>query len=326
MDAFSFIHPNDAAALKSLMAIPGLTALTKKFMSVGYEKMMYGQMLAQTIRLSPNQLPRIYNHLPPICERLGIPIPELFLLQQPDPNAFTYGDTKIFITVTSGLVEMASDEELDAVLAHECGHILCHHVLYRSLTRFILSTFETGILGDVAALVSGPLRFALLYWERMSELSADRVAAVVTNPDAVIKMMCRLSGGSNNIISDVNYDEWINQANEYDQLKKDSKWDKMLQGFLTLGSTHPFSAVRVREIKIWGESEEFNRAIHLPASGFMSSSNLVCPKCGSILESGWKYCLKCGRPVDNAQSIKCPSCGSNIRSDSRFCPECGMKL
>lgn len=325
MDALSFIHPSDAAALKSLTAVPGLNAIMKKFMSIGYEKMLYGEFLAQTIRLSPNQLPRIYNHLPPICERLGIQVPELFLLQQPDPNAFTYGDTKIFITVTSGLVEMASDEELDAVLAHECGHILCHHVLYHSLTRFLLSTLETGILGDVAALVSGPLKYALLYWERMSELSADRVAAVVTSPDTVIKVMCRLSGGSNNIIQGINYDEWIKQADDYDRLKKDSRWDKILQGYLTLGATHPFSAVRVREIHSWGKTDEYDRAIHTPASDFQSNQQ-VCPKCGSYLEDGWKFCLKCGRPVDNAQTIKCPSCGSDIRKDSRFCPECGAKI
>ena len=56
----------------------------------------------------------------------------------PNPNAWTFGDTKIFITITSGLVDMMTEEELDAVIAHECGHILCHHVLYHSIAHYVM--------------------------------------------------------------------------------------------------------------------------------------------------------------------------------------------
>ena len=69
----------------------------------------------------------------------------------PQPNAWTSGDTKIFITVTSGLVEMLSEKELDAVIAHECGHILCRHVLYHTVARYILSGVDAlGFLGPPA--------------------------------------------------------------------------------------------------------------------------------------------------------------------------------
>lgn len=78
--------------------------------------------MASTIRLSPTQFPEIYKHLPPICERLGIQEPEFYLEMNPTPNAYTAGDTRVFIVVTSSLVEMMDDEELDAILAHECGH------------------------------------------------------------------------------------------------------------------------------------------------------------------------------------------------------------
>ncbi len=99
-------------------------------MALGFEQLQYGMNMATAIRLSPTQLPKLYNHLPPICEKLGIAEPEFYLQMDPVPNAWTFGDTKIFITITSGLVELLNDEELDAVIAHECGHILCHHVLY----------------------------------------------------------------------------------------------------------------------------------------------------------------------------------------------------
>ena len=107
-------------------------------MSLGFEQLQYGINTASAIRLSPTQLPELYRHLPPICRVLGIKEPEFYLEMNPMPNAYTFGDTRIFITVTSGLVEMMDDEELDTVLAHECGHILCRHVLYHSIAQYIL--------------------------------------------------------------------------------------------------------------------------------------------------------------------------------------------
>ena len=61
-----FIHPEDEAALRTLESIPGFPALVKKFLQISLEKMKYGINMASTIRLSPTQLPHLYNHLPPI--------------------------------------------------------------------------------------------------------------------------------------------------------------------------------------------------------------------------------------------------------------------
>ena len=58
-----FIHPDDAAALRQLENIPGFPALVKKLLSLGLEKLQYGINMASAIRLSPTQLPNLYNHL-----------------------------------------------------------------------------------------------------------------------------------------------------------------------------------------------------------------------------------------------------------------------
>ena len=67
-----FIHPEDAAALQQMENIPGFPTLVKKILSLGYEQLQYGVNMASNIRLSETQLPKIYHHLPPICEKLGI--------------------------------------------------------------------------------------------------------------------------------------------------------------------------------------------------------------------------------------------------------------
>lgn len=285
-----FIHPEDAAALRTLEGIPGFPALVKKFLQIGLEQMQYGVNMASAIRLSPTQLPHLYNHLPPICQRLGIAEPEFYLQMDPMPNAWTFGDTKIYITMTSGLVELLNDEELDAVLAHECGHILCRHVLYHSLAEYVLRGVDSlGLLGKLAI----PFQLALYYWYRKSELSCDRAGAIVTSPEVVASAMARLSGGPKSITSQVNMKEWMHQADLYDGIYNGGAWNKTLQIYVTMSLSHPFSAVRVREIMKWGDTDQYrrikNHLIAAPAS--------VCPSCRRSVDSTWKFCKYCGHKL-----------------------------
>lgn len=284
-----FIHPEDAAALRQLENIPGFPALVKKLLSLGLEKLQYGINMASAIRLSPTQLPNLYNHLPPICKKLGIAEPEFYLEMDPNPNAWTFGDTKIYITITSGLVEMMTDEELDAVIAHECGHIMCRHVLYHSLARYILSgTDALGILGSLTV----PIQYAILYWYRKSELSCDRCASLVTSPETVTGVMARFAGGPRELTQHINMQEWAKQADQYDAIRNDGLWNKTLQIYATMGLSHPFNAVRVREVLKWGNSSQYRNLINNPHSANTKESGR-CPHCGRLINPNWPYCKFC---------------------------------
>lgn len=283
-----FIHPEDAAALNQLESIPGFPTVVKKFLALGFEQMQYGLNMATAIRLSPTQLPKPYNHLPPICAKLGIPEPEFYLQMDPQPNAWTFGDTKIYVTITSGLVELLDDEELDAVIAHECGHILCRHVLYHSMANYILSGVDAlGILGSLTI----PLQFAILYWYRKSELSCDRCASIITSPEVVARSMARLSGGPKEMTANLNMEEWAKQADKYDEIRNDGLWNKTLQVAVVLKQSHPFSAVRVREILKWGKSPQYINLL----SNLGAGKN--CPGCGKPVSDTWAYCNYCGHKL-----------------------------
>ena len=110
--AEDFIHPEDAAALKALKAIPILPTIVKKVMDIGAEQLQTGLNMASKVRMSPTQLPRLYNILPPICNQLNINEPEFYLEMSPMPNAYAFGDTQTAITITSSLVDMMSETEL----------------------------------------------------------------------------------------------------------------------------------------------------------------------------------------------------------------------
>lgn len=286
--ASEFIHPEDAAALRQLENIPGFPALVKKILALGLEQMQYGVNMASAIRLSPTQLPELYNHLPPICEKLGIAEPEFYLQMDPMPNAWTFGDTKVYITITSGLVEMMDSDELNAIIAHECGHILCRHVLYHSIAQYILSGADSlGVLGSLTI----PVQYAILYWYRKSELSCDRCGSVITSPEIVARSMARFAGGPKEITSKINMQEWAMQADKYDEIRNDGLWNKALQLYVTMGLDHPFNAVRVREILKWGESAQYRNLMqNLKAE----KSGRRCHKCGKPVSPDWKFCKYCG--------------------------------
>ena len=89
-----FIHDSDKAALQALKAIPGFTQVLRAFMKVWDEENMHIRNMAQKVRISEEQLPEYYNMLPPICDKLGIEVPELYLELDPYANAYTTGDTK----------------------------------------------------------------------------------------------------------------------------------------------------------------------------------------------------------------------------------------
>lgn len=292
MKPTDFIHPEDAAAIRQMESIPGFAAFIKKVLALGIETLQYGLNMASAIRLSEKQLPDIYRHLPPICQRMGIPEPEFYLQMDPVPNAWTMGDTRIYITVTSALVEMMSDEELDAILAHECGHIMCRHVLYHTVAQWISQGIASlGILGKLAI----PIEFAMLYWYRKSELSADRAASIITSPEVVASTMARLSGGPNSITSQIDLREWAQQAEEYDRIQNSGMWNKALQLSVIAGQSHPFSAVRVREILKWGESEQYNMIKN--GNFTIDAPGNVCPACGNGIDPGWKFCRNCGHQL-----------------------------
>ena len=292
MNPAEFIHPEDVEALRQMESIAGFPTLLKKFLSLGLERLQYGLNLAQSIRLSPKQLPKLYAHLPPICEKLGIAVPEFYLLMSPEPNAWTYGDTRIYITVTSSLVELLDDEELDAVIAHECGHIACRHVLYHSLAYWLaLGMDAAGVLGKVAV----PIQMAIRYWERRSELSCDRAASVVTSPDAVMRVMARLAGGPIALTREANAEEWAKQADEYEAICQGNTWDKILQYAAVMEENHPFAAVRVREILKWGCSEQYKRLKACVDENGGGSG--LCPNCSTPISEDWSYCRHCGQKL-----------------------------
>ena len=256
-----FIHESDKAALASLKAIPGFTQVLRLFMKIWNEENTHLINMATKVRLSEEQLPEYYNMLLPICDKLGIEVPELYVELNPIANAYTTGDTKAAITITSGLLETIPEELLPTVLAHECGHIACHHVLYTTMGQWILSGALRAMPLNLANTAIAPISAAFAYWMRCSEYSADRAAVLCDGtPDKTFEVCMRLAGMDKDIIHKASIDAFFNQAKEYKEYVGEKPFNKFREMFHFYQSSHPVNSVRALEAKEWATSENFIKA------------------------------------------------------------------
>ncbi|MSP60729.1 MAG: M48 family peptidase [Myxococcales bacterium] len=253
LDGRSFQHPADAAALEALRSVPGLDTLVSKFMEYGVERVLYLQNIAGNVRVTAKMFPRIYKSLRWGCKILDIEEPELYVTVDPRPNAWTYGHTKPFIVLTSGLVDMLSDEERFFVLAHELGHIKSQHVLYGALARnikFIVEFLGSVTLG-IGALLGLGLELALLEWFRKAELTADRAALLcVQDLGPCIRTFMKLAGGASRLYAEMDESEFMRQIRAYEDTDR-SSLNKAYKILITLGLDHPFPILRAKELDLW---------------------------------------------------------------------------
>lgn len=74
------------------------------------------------------------------CEILDVETPQLYIQQNPVPNAYTLAirGQKPFIVIHTSLLDLLNPEEIKAVIAHELGHLKCEHGVYLSLANIMV--------------------------------------------------------------------------------------------------------------------------------------------------------------------------------------------
>ena len=254
-----FLHESDKAALQALKSIPGFSQLLKAYMKDWNEKLFYIQNMSSNIHINDKQLKKYHDMLPDICDKLGIEVPDLFLQLNPYPNSYTSGDSKPFIVITSGLLQALPERLIPTVLAHECGHIACHHVLYRTMGQMILNGAIFTLLGQgISAFITYPIRAAFYYWMRCSEYSADRAAILCDgSADNMIEVCARLAGYDKSIDEQISIEAFIEQANEYKEFIKQNSMNKTMELMNYAYASHPMNSLRASEAIEWSKSENF---------------------------------------------------------------------
>lgn len=262
----AFQHPADRAMTAALGQIPGVDQVVRKLSELQYERALRQMLLANAVKIGPQQLPELWTVYERAGETLDLPtLPDLYTTYFPfGPNAMAIGAGRPIVVVSSQFVELLDPDELWALFGHELGHVLADHVLYQTTLAILL-----GMQGALPAVIRLPfraVRAVLLEWYRAAELTADRAGALACrDPLASCRMLMVMAAGVPSRRLDL--DAFLRQASEYEEW--DSRWDRLVRVFAERQGTHPYAVRRVQQLMEWVHGGDYDRILggHYPRRG-----------------------------------------------------------
>ncbi|MBN8536383.1 MAG: M48 family metallopeptidase [Deltaproteobacteria bacterium] len=255
ISSINFEHSSDRAALNALRKIPGIDLLIKKIFGFLRDKPLRLIFLASAVRINENQRPDLYEELKKACEILDCPVPELYLIQDARINAMAVGIEKPFIVINTALLDRLVGDEIRTVLAHELGHIISGHSLYKTI-NWILQWILTGFFPSLFQFATLPLVLALKEWDRKSELSADRAGLLASQDlEVSLTVLFKLAGAMEK--SKFNLEEFEMQAKEYQE--SGDLGDSFFKILNLIFLSHPFLVLRISELRKWHDSGDYSK-------------------------------------------------------------------
>lgn len=226
--------------LKTTMLLAALTAL---FMALGFTLGGRGGMLIALLvavamnfftywnadkivlamhnarEVDERSAPEFVGIVRQLATRAGLPMPRVYLVDEPHPNAFATGrDPKhAAVAATTGLLDMLTPDEVAAVMAHELGHVKNRDTLIMTMVATIAGAISmlanfglffrggdgrgAGLAGLLAVLVAPfAAMIVQLAISRTREYSADRAGAEISgNPRALASALAKLAHGASRI-------------------------------------------------------------------------------------------------------------------------------
>ncbi|GAB1723310.1 MAG: protease HtpX [Nitrospira sp. CR1.1] len=242
------------------------------FISLLFSKQMARAMLDCTQITQPRTQAEhvIYGSVREIAERLHITMPEVWVYDSPDPNAFATGPSKnnAMVAVSTGLLANLREDEVKAVLAHEMGHVFNGDMFSTTVLAGLMNTFVHYISNFVYQMVAQPqgdreegqsgspilgfvvylflqivlsiLAMVVVSWHsRRREYAADAFSAKVYGKESMIKALQAI-------------DRWVNRA-QFEYSTQDAlatmKISGNSSGFMHLLATHPPIEERVAALE-----------------------------------------------------------------------------
>ena len=167
-----------------------------------------------TARSSPD----FYSIVAVLAQRAGLPMPNVYVIDSPHPNAFATGRNpeNAAVAATTGLLDMLSRDEVAAVMAHELGHIRNRDTLIMTMVAtiagaismlanfgmFFSSDSRSNPLALIGAVLLAPFAAMIVQMaiSRTREFSADKAGAEICgDPDALASALRKISQAAQRI-------------------------------------------------------------------------------------------------------------------------------
>uniref|UniRef100_A0A7S2MD64 Peptidase M48 domain-containing protein n=1 Tax=Helicotheca tamesis TaxID=374047 RepID=A0A7S2MD64_9STRA len=255
IDANQFRHPLDRDITSFLQEAPlsGLASdAIRKSLAV-VEQGVRLDLLSSSVKVSKDQLPSLHESMLEACRVLDLDNPpELYVQSNPQANAFTLAlrgkDTSPIVVVTSALLDRCTDEEVQAIIGHELGHLKCEHSLYLTLGGLASTPLRS------LPLIGSQTESLLQRWRLAAEYSCDRAAMLVAQDVSVVAgAMLKLFAGTSRA---TNTQAFIDQSLEYERLLESAN-PLVRSSIRSQQRTHPLPVKRVAELQKWADSKEY---------------------------------------------------------------------
>ncbi|MEM7361195.1 MAG: M48 family metallopeptidase [Pseudomonadota bacterium] len=202
-------------------------------------------LLSTSVRLTRGMAPDIAKMAEECIEMLGVEMPlELYVYSSPQFNAacFKPEDDRVYVMFSSSLLEGFNSQELKFVMGHELGHhVYDHHAI------------PIGYLLRGRERPDPKLALELFAWSRYAEISADRAGAhCAQDMDAVARSLFKLSSGLTSKIVEFSLDDFVAQVDDLQMGEQQAGQGSSQADWF---STHPFSPLRVKALKLFERSE-----------------------------------------------------------------------
>lgn len=209
--------------------------------------------------------PEFYRIVQGLAGNAGLPMPKVYVIQNPQPNAFATGRNpdNAAVAATTGLLEQLTSEEVAAVMAHELAHVQNRDTLIMTITATLAGAISMlgnfafffggnrnnnnplGFIGVIAAIIVAPLAAMLVQMaiSRTREYSADRRGAEICgNPDWLASALGKIASSAGRI---VNEDAERNPATAHMFIINPLSGQRMDNLF----STHPDTGNRIAALR-----------------------------------------------------------------------------
>ena len=209
------------------MAIALLLSLVMNMGSYWYSDKIVLKMY-HAREVTPTEAPGLYGIVRGLVERAQMPMPKVYIVDTPMPNAFATGrnPSHAAVAATTGIMRILDRDELEAVMAHELSHVRNRDTLISSVAATIAGviTFVANmaqwslifggndddggnIVGVIAMAILAPIAAMIIQMaiSRSREFGADAGGAELTgHPMALASALSKLEGASGRVQADVN--------------------------------------------------------------------------------------------------------------------------
>ena len=168
--------------------------------------------------------PEFYQLIEDLSQRVGLPMPKVYIMDNPQPNAFATGRNpeNAAVAATTGLLRLLSPDEIAGVMAHELAHVRNRDTLVMTMTATIAGAISMlanfgmlfggnrdrnnplGVVGIILMVVLAPLAAMLVQMaiSRTREYGADRGGAEISGqPMALASALAKISGAARQIVN-----------------------------------------------------------------------------------------------------------------------------